>query len=131
MALQIHRIVKEAQDLDHVVVRSTPDAEHYKMTPLASLAGNEKRENSLEDIVPLFRTNDGRAGSEIIERRGNCSSVDTRLRCAELGRCPTQDYLEVGLGGRRQADRPDARPCAHFGRVTGFPPIALSAIAVK
>jgi hypothetical protein len=42
-----------------------------------------------------------------------------------------QDFLEVGLGGRRQVDRPATRPCAHFERVAGFPPIALSAIAVK
>jgi hypothetical protein len=27
---------------------------------------------------------------------------------------PAQDFPEIGLSGRRQADRPVARPCAHF-----------------
>jgi len=131
MALQIHGVMKEAQDLDHFVIRSTPDAEHHKMTPLAALAGDVKRENSLQDVVSLFRTDDGRAGSQIIQRRRKRFGVDSRLRFTELIHRPAQDFLEVGLGGRRQADRPAARPCAHFERVAGFPPIALSAIAVK
>lgn len=36
MALQLHGVMKEAQDLDHVAVRSTPDSEHDEMTSLAS-----------------------------------------------------------------------------------------------
>jgi hypothetical protein len=50
---------------------------------------------------------------------------------AESAHRPAQDVLEVGLGGRCQADHPAARPGAHFERVADFPPIALSAIAVK
>jgi hypothetical protein len=46
MALQIHGVMKDAQDLDHVAVRRTPDAEHDEMTPLAALAGDVKREKS-------------------------------------------------------------------------------------
>ena len=131
MALQIHRIMKESQDLDHVVVLSTPDAKHYKMPSLAALAGDVKRENPLEDVVPLFRTRDGRADSQIVQRRRDRFGVDARLGFAELVHRPAQDRLEVGLGGGRQADRPAARACSHFERVAGFPPIAFSAIAVK
>ena len=131
MALQIHRIMKESQDLDHVVVLSTPDAEHDEMTPLATLAGDMKRENPLENIVPLFCTHGGRAGGQVIQRRSKRFGVDARLGCAELVHRPAQDCPEVGPGGGRQADRPAARPCAHLERVAGFPPTALSAIAVK
>ena len=131
MTLQIHGVMKEAQDLDHVTVRRPSDAEHDEMTPLAALAGDVQCENSLQDVVPLFCTDDGRAGSQIIQRRGNCSSVDASLRFAELVHRPAQDFLEVGLGGSRQSNRPAARPCAHFARVAGFPPITLSAMAVK
>ena len=131
MALQIHGVMKEAQDLDHVVVRSAPDAEYDEMAPLAALAGDVKCENSLQDVVSFFRTDDGRTGSQIIQRRRKRFGVGARLRFTELIHRPAQEFLEVGLGGRRQADRPAARPCAHFARVAGFPPIALSAMAVK
>jgi len=131
MALQIHGVVKEAQDFDHLAVRSAPDAEHDEMTPLAALAGDVKRENALQDVISLSCTDDCRTGGQIIQRRRNCFGVDARLCFAELVHRPAQDFLEVGLGGRRQADRPATRPSAHFERVAGFPPIALSAIAVK
>jgi len=128
MTLQIHGVMKEAQDLDRVAVRSAPEAEHDEMTPLAR---DVKREEPPQDVVPLFRTRYGRADSQLIERRRNRFGVDARLCVAELSHRPAQDFLEVGRGGRRQAHRPAARPCAHFERVAGFPPIALSASAVK
>ena len=131
MALQIHGVMKEAQDLDHVAVGCPSDAEHDEMKPLAGLAGDVQCENSLQNVVPLFCTDDGRAGSQIIQRRGNCSSVAASLRFAELVHRPAQYFLEAGLGGRRQSNRPATRPCAHFARVAGFPPITLSAMAVK
>ena len=131
MALQIHGVMKEAQDLDHVVVRCGPDAEHHKMTPPSVIASDVNGKNPLEDGVSPYRTDDGRAGGQIIQRRGKRFGVDARLPIAEWVHCPAQDFLEVGLGGRRQADRPAARPCAHLERVAGFPPTALSAIAVK
>ena len=46
MARQIHAVMKEAQDLDHVVVRPMPEAEHLNMTPLA---GDVQREKPLQD----------------------------------------------------------------------------------
>ena len=101
------------------------------LTPFAALAGDVKRENALEDVSPLSCADDCRSGSQIIQRRRNRFGVDARLCFAELVRRPAQDFLKVGLGGRRQVDRPAARRCAHFERVAGFPPIALSAIAVK
>ncbi len=44
MAWQIHGVMKEAQDLDHVTVRHPSDAEQNEMTTLAALAGDVKRE---------------------------------------------------------------------------------------
>lgn len=132
MALQIHGVMKEAQDLDHVTVRRAPDAEHDEMATFAALAGDVKREKPLQDVVPLFCTDDGRTGGQIIQRRRKRFGVDARLRIAEFGHCPAQNFLEVDFGGRRQPDRPGARSCAHFLRVAGgFAAIALSAIAVK
>ena len=46
MSLQIHGVMKKAQDLDHVAVPVTPDAEHYEVTPFVVLAGDMKREES-------------------------------------------------------------------------------------
>ena len=131
MAWQIHGVMKEAQDLDHVTVRRPSDAEQDEMTTLAALAGDVKRENSFQDVIPLPRAHDGRAGSQIIQRCRNSFSVDARLHIAELVHRPAQDFLEVSLGGRRQTNRPVARPCAHFARVARFPPITLSAMVVK
>ena len=62
MALQFHGVMKEAQDLDHVTVRRTPDAEHDEMATLAALRGDVKREKPLQDVVPLFCTDGGRTG---------------------------------------------------------------------
>jgi hypothetical protein len=47
MALQIHGVMKDAQYLDHISVRCTPDPEHNEMTPLTALAGDVKREKPL------------------------------------------------------------------------------------
>lgn len=44
MALQVHGVVKEAQDFDHLAIRSAPDAEHDEMTPFVALSGDVKRE---------------------------------------------------------------------------------------
>lgn len=131
MALQIHGVVKEAQDFDHLAVRSAPDAEKDEMTPFAALAGDVKRGNALQDVISLSCADDCRTGGQIIQRRRNRSGVDARLCFAELVHRPAQDFLEVGLGDRRQADRPSACSNTHFERVAGFPPIALSAMAVK
>ena len=53
---QIHGVMKKAQKIDHVVVRSLPYAKHDEMTPPAALAGDVKREKSLQDVVSLFYT---------------------------------------------------------------------------
>ncbi len=53
------------------------------MTSLAAFAGDVQREKPLQDVVPLFCTHYGRAGSQIIQRRRNCSGVDARLRFAD------------------------------------------------
>jgi hypothetical protein len=66
---QIHGIMKEKQDLDCVTVRLSPDAEHDEMTPIATLAGDMKREKVLANIVPLFCTRGGRAAGQVIQRR--------------------------------------------------------------
>ncbi len=42
MALQIHRVMKQAQDLDHVTVLIMSDPEHDEMTPFAPLASDMK-----------------------------------------------------------------------------------------
>ena len=132
MTLQIHGVMKKAQDLDHLSVPDTPDAEQDEVTPFAVLAGDMKREESLGNVVALSCADDRRAGGQVAQCRREGFGVDTRLRFAESRHRPAQDLPEVGLRGRSQADRPTARPCAHFERVAaGFPAIASVAIAVK
>lgn len=37
--------MKQAEDLDHIAVRCTHDAERHEITPLAALTGEVKRES--------------------------------------------------------------------------------------
>lgn len=132
MALQIHRVVKESQDLDHLAALIMSSPEHDEMSPLASLASDMKRGYSLGDVAAFPCTRDGRAGGQIVQRNRERLGMDARLRLAKLHRRPAQDFLEVGLGGCRQADRPAGHPCRRFERVpAAFPAIAPLAIAVK
>ena len=131
MSRQIHGVMKEAQHIDHVTVRLAPDAKHDDMTPFAARAGDVKGKDPLENIVPLSCARRSRAGGQGIQRCNNRFGVNMRLHVAELVDCPEQDVLKVNLGGRRQADPPPARSFAHFERVAGFRPIALSAMSVK
>ena len=43
MALQIHGVMKKAQDLDHLAALLMSNPEHDKMTPFAALASDVKR----------------------------------------------------------------------------------------
>ena len=64
MALKIHRLMKEAKDLDHIEAVFMSDPKHDEMTPFAALASDMKREESLGDILAFSCTREGRAGGQ-------------------------------------------------------------------
>ena len=71
----------------------------------AALAGDVKREKPLQDVDSLLRTHDGRAGSQIIERRRKRSGVDAR--CVPLA------ATNIVPGGRRLLnDAPNSIRCS-------------------
>jgi len=86
---------------------------------VTQLAGGVQREQPLQDVVSPFCTHDGRAGSEIIERRRNRFGVDARF-CfadarfcfAELGHLPAQPSFLRSRLRRRPSGGPSIRVAA-------------------
>jgi len=64
MALRIHRVMKEAKDLDYLAAVLMADPEHDEMTPFAALASDMKRVESLGNVAAFACTRDGRTSGQ-------------------------------------------------------------------
>ena len=51
MPLQVHAVMQEPQNVNHLALLSADGSEHDEMPPLASFAGNMKGVNSGADII--------------------------------------------------------------------------------
>lgn len=109
MARQVHGVMKQPQDFDHLTPLVLTDAKHHEVTPLAATASDMQREDSLGDIVTDLGAENRRARGQRLQCRGERVGIDPRLRLAEPSRRPVQDVLEIGLRCGRQADWPRAR----------------------
>ena len=69
MPFQIHAVMQQPQNVDHLVIVSAGDSEHDEMSPLAPVPRNMKRPDGATDFRPLLDTGDWRAGSPGLQRR--------------------------------------------------------------
>jgi len=69
MPLQVHAVVQEPQNVNHLAILITGDPEHDEMSPLASIPRNMKRPDVGADFGPLLDPNDGRTGTKGFQRR--------------------------------------------------------------
>ena len=132
MARQIHCVMKEAKNLDHLAAVFMPDPKHDEMAPLALLASDVKRAEPLGDFVAFSRPRDARASSQGFQCGREGFGIGARLCFAELGQRPAQDFPKVGLRTCRQAHSPALPRPAHFDRTREtLPATASSAIVAR
>lgn len=98
MAGHIHRIVKDAQNLDGLPAMRR-DAEHEKMAGIPSKTPGMEDEGLSCDIISRPDADDGRPISQRIECGMNDLGVGSGLSITELVRSPIDDTPKVRLGG--------------------------------
>lgn len=64
MPRQIHRVVKESQDLNYLETMIAARPEHHEMTPFATLASDVQGIQTAGDVVACLRTDHCRAGAQ-------------------------------------------------------------------
>ncbi len=64
MPRQIHRVMKESQDLNYLKTMIAARPEHHEMTPFATLASNVQGVHAAGDVVACLRTDHCRAGAQ-------------------------------------------------------------------
>ena len=58
MPLQVHAVMQQPQNVDHLVILSAGDSEHNEMSPLAPVPRNMKRPDVATDFRPLLDSDD-------------------------------------------------------------------------
>jgi len=94
MAREIHRVVKDPQDIDGSGV-PVLDTEEYQVTSLMAHARDAKRAQALHEIFARLRA--GYIGTVHQSFKCACQSllVTARLPVAEPDRGPAQDFAKV------------------------------------
>jgi len=58
MPLQVHTVMQQPQNVDHLAVLSAGDSEHNEMSPLATIPRDMKRPDVATDFGALLDPND-------------------------------------------------------------------------
>jgi hypothetical protein len=116
MTREIHRVVENSEDLDHVFIAVGANAKHDQMPALPARPGNVQRSDVGTEILASARARHARARRQRRDRphQGHC--VDAGLPGTEVLDGPDEDVLEVRFRGPSQADRPAGGPPRHFRR---------------
>ncbi len=114
MTREIHRVVEDAEDLDHVFVAVGASAKHDQVPALAARSGDMEGGDARAQVLPNAYTRDARARCQRRDCAHQSRCVGAGLPGTELLDGPDENVLEVRLGGPSQADRPTDRPSRHF-----------------
>lgn len=77
---QVHAVMKEAQDVNHVAILSGLDSEQDEMLTLAPVPRKVKRPNVAANFLPFRNPVNGRTGAKGFQRRWQGVGINPRLR---------------------------------------------------
>jgi len=91
MALKIHRVVQNTQNVYHVLVLVLSDSEHHEVATFSPMARHMDGQNPPANFGPPFCAQDVRAFDTCFQCGRQGFGVRARLYLAKIRGCPSQD----------------------------------------